>query len=145
VEPAQVVIQFHPNREKCVIVLADGLPCGTAVSVAAVLALSIGVRVSFPLGGDAMDAAGVTHLALPRVGLPLLVAAAPELPLLRKQAARRRLTVVDYTEAARSPDYDEYRQALAAERTDEHRYLGLALAGARRDVNSIAGNLKLYR
>ena len=132
-------------REKCLIILAAGLTGGVAVNVAAVLGLSIGLQVGFPLGDDAVDAAGTTHLALPRVGMPLLVAPRQELPLLRNRAAAKGLTVVDYTEAARSPDYDEYRQALAANTTNEHHYLGLALAGAKRNVNSVAGNLKLYR
>jgi hypothetical protein len=132
-------------REKCVIVLAVGLEGGVAVNVAAVLGLSVGRRAGYPLGEDALDGSGVRHLALPRVGLPLLAAAAAELPLLRERAVRKGLTVVDYSEAARSPDYAEYRRALAAAGTSEHRYLGLALAGRTRDVNSVAGNLRLYR
>ena len=142
---AQTAVQLDPTREKCVIVLADGLAGGVAVNVAAVLGLSIGLQVGFPLGGDVIDASGARHLALPEVGVPLLVAAATELPLVRERAVRKDLTVVDYTEAARSPDYQEYRQTLAAVSADQLRYLGLALGGAKRDVNSVAGNLKLYR
>lgn len=127
------------------IVLAEELAGGAAVKVAAVLALAIGVRVGFPLGDDAVDGAGELHLALPQVGLPLLRATGPELVAVRGSAARRALTVVDYSEAARSPDYEEYRRALAAQRTDEHRYLGLAVAGPARQVNAVAGNLRLYR
>ena len=136
---------FDLGENKCVIVLGEGLAGGVAVNVAAVLGLSVGVRVCFPLGGDVIDADGDSHLALPRMGVPLLVAAGTELPGLRRQALGRRLTVVDYTEAARHSDYGEYARALAAATTDEHQYFGLALAGRRRDVNSVTGNLRLYR
>jgi hypothetical protein len=142
---APIASRFDVSTNKCVVVLAEELGGGIAVNVAAVLALAVGVRVGFPLGDDVSDASGSVHSALPRVGLPLLRATAQELAELRGHACERGLVVVDYTEAALTPDYDDYRQALASASTGEHRYLGLALAGTKRAVNSLAGNLRLFR
>jgi hypothetical protein len=142
---APIANRFNVSADKCVVVLAEELRAGVAVNVAAVLALAVGVRVGFPLGDDVTDASGSVHSALPCVGLPLLRATTQELAELRSHACERGLVVVDYTGAARAPDYDHYRQALASASTVEHRYLGLALAGTKTSVNSLAGNLRLFR
>jgi hypothetical protein len=142
---ASIASGFDVSAGKCVVVLAEELSAGVAVNVAAVLALAVGVRIGLPLGEDVTDSSGSVHFALPRVGLPLLRATTQELAELRSHAREQGLVVVDYTEAARAPDYDDYRHALASASTVEHRYLGLALAGTKASVNSLAGNLRLFR
>jgi hypothetical protein len=135
---------FEPETDKCVLVLADGLDSGVAANVAAVLGVTLGARLPL-VGPDSPDASGEPHLGLTKATIPLLSAPPERLPELRRRARAKGLGVADFTEAAQRRTYPEYQRELAAAPTDEHRYLGLALYGPKRDVNSVSGSLRLFR
>ena len=80
---------------RTVIVIDRDLPKGLAANAAAVLAHAFGARRPDLVGGDFTDATGATHAGLIPTGLPVLGAAAGDLPALRASAAERDLLVVD--------------------------------------------------
>lgn len=65
---------------------------------------------------------------------------------LRSEAAETELMAVDFTDSARtSRTYEEYERKLAGKETADLDYLGLALYGERRSVESLTGSLPLLR
>lgn len=74
-------------------------------------------------------------------------AAAAQLAAIHQAAASQpELLALSFTDAAqRSQTYDIYQQAIAARPTMELVYLGVALAGSRRQVNALTGSLPLLR
>ncbi len=129
---------------RTVVVIDRSLPKGLAANVAALLALTLGVRRPPRVGPDFEDAEGRTHLGLFPAGLPVLGADAAELPALREAARERGLLVVDMPAPAHgTTDYDEFRAAVAAD--GDLAYLGVLVSGPPKPVRAVTGQLGLLR
>ena len=129
---------------RTVIVIDRELPKGLAANVTAVLAITLGVHRPTLVGADFEDADGRTHLGLFPTGLPILGAAAGELPALRQAARERGLLVVDMPAPGhRTNDYGEFREAVASEA--DLAYLGILVSGAPKPVRAVTGQLGLLR
>ena len=129
--------------EKIVIVLASDLPPATAANTSALLALSIGARRPDIIGPDVPDADGRSHAGISTIPVPILHAAPDALAGI---AASDRVQVIGFTAtAAGSHTYPAYTDALAGTRAGELSYLGVALIGPKKAVNSLTGALPLLR
>ena len=132
---------------KCTLVVADDLPPGLAVNTAAVLAAALGKQVPALIGADLPDAAGLSHVGLVSVPLPILSASRTQIKQIREQAGTAEgLTVIDVTDPAqRARTYAEYAQALAETSAEALVYLGVALCGPKKSVTKFTGSLPLLR
>lgn len=131
------------STEKIVIVLASDLPPGTAANTSALLSLSIGARRPDIIGPDVADADGRSHAGISTIPVPILHAAPDTLAEL---AGTDRVQVIGFTTtAAGSHTYPLYTDALAGTAAGDLRYLGLALIGPKKAVNSLTGALPLLR
>lgn len=135
-----------PAAGKCVIVVDEDLGAGLAANTAAVLALSVGAATPGLIGGTCRDADGAEYPGLTVLPVPVLVADGPGLAALRGRAGDEGRLVAVVTDAAqRSKTYEDYQAALSDTPTAEVRILGVALAGAPKQVNRLVGNLRLLR
>jgi hypothetical protein len=137
-----------PRFDKCAIVVDGALPSGLAMNAAAVLAFSLGHVYGQPvLGPDVKDRDGQVHRAITAAPIPILTADAEGLRVIvAKASADPELFLVDFTEAAQAArDYDDYTASMVAAGSDEHVYVGLALAGPKKSVNRLTGSMALYR
>jgi hypothetical protein len=132
---------------KCVLVVSEALPLGLKLNTAAVLGVTIGRKVDDILGPDAVDASGEEHMGLIRVVLPVLKASAEKIAEIRKKAkAQSDLLTADFAaEAQQAKTMEEYMHALAQRESDQISYLGVAIYGDTKQVNSLTGGLPLLR
>jgi hypothetical protein len=128
---------------RCVLVVAEELPRWLAANTTAVLGVALGAHQLIPAGPDLPDGEGSTHPGIGTTPLPVLTAPGEELSALRHKAMELGVFVIDFNDAARdSKTYDEYEGTLAGRSVS---YLGLALYGPKKQVNSVAGNLRNLR
>ncbi|MFL1382056.1 MULTISPECIES: DUF2000 domain-containing protein [unclassified Nocardiopsis] len=131
---------------KIVVVLREDLPPGQAANAGAVLGLALGGRLEHSVAADGKDAGGRVHAGLNPHPVPTLTAAGERLREIKEEAEDRGLLVVGFNEVARrSRDYVAYLEALAGTDPEEVEYTGLALLGARGEVNRLTKQLPLLR
>jgi hypothetical protein len=146
--PMSVSENVLPAFEKCAIVVDAALPTGLAMNAAAVLALSVGDAYGRTvLGPDVKDRDGQVHRALTAAPLPILKADSRVLrEIVTKAGAEPGVFLVDFTSAAQAArDYDGYMRSMEDTGAEEHTYVGIALAGAKKAVGRLSGSLPLYR
>jgi hypothetical protein len=148
-----------PESPKCVFVIEDELPRGLQVNTAAVLALSLGRQFPDLVGEDLTDQAGRLHSGLTTIPMPILKASQAEIRRIAGAVASpggdaegpgnadtKDVFIVDVTDAAQqTTDYNAYRRRLEETAPEELRYLGIALLGPKRRINSLTGSLALLR
>lgn len=132
--------------KKLVIVVNDELERGTSANVIGLLGISIGHHVRDIVGDDVKDSGGQVHPGMSMLGLPVLAASTNTVDAAyRNAAARTDLDVFDVTDAAvASRDYAAYAARLQ-DPSAGWQVLGFAVAGERRSVDSVTGQLKLLR
>jgi hypothetical protein len=135
------------ESQKCVMVIAEGLPVGLAVNAAAVLAVTLGRRIESIVGPDVVDASGERHAGLINVTLPILKARQEVIKQIKVRAAQMdSLLIVDLTEPAQAArSYDDYVAEIAAVPAEQLAYLGIALYGGKGSINKLIGSLPLVR
>lgn len=133
--------------DKVVIVIDGDLPAGLAMNTVAALSLTVGRMVDGILGEDVKDLDGFVHTGITKVPVPILRGDAEGLKSIAAKAATvSTLFVVDFTDTAQSArSYDDYTAEMATIANADLRYVGIALAGGKRDVNKLVGSLPLYR
>lgn len=152
---------MNAEPSKCVFVIEEELPRGLQVNTAAVLALSLGRRFPELVGDDLFDQTGGLHSGLTTIPMPILGASQPDIRRIVNSAAPGRLVpenpkqattgaeelfLIDVTDAAQTTtDYEAYRNKLQRTPAEELRYLGVALLGPKRRINSLTGSLGLLR
>lgn len=130
--------------DKVVIVLVDQIDAATAANTCALLATSIGAAYPGLVGPAVTDLDRGQHAGICMVPIPILRAGADTVAELAR--TEKDLHVVGFTRVAAScHNYDDYTHAMADTRRDELAYLGVALAGSRKQVNSLTGALPLLR
>lgn len=135
------------SDRKVVIVVDPGLPLGRLANTVAYLALTLGQRLPSLVGPDVIDGSGLVHRGTSAVPLPILGATAAQLAAIHQAAdGQSELLALSFTDSAQlSRTYEAYQQALADRPTADLVYLGVALAGSRRQVNALTGSLPLLR
>jgi hypothetical protein len=132
------------NGTRCVVVVDEGLAPGLAANAAAVMALTLGTKVPALVGEEFVDGAGERHPGLITTGLPVLRAAAEQLPQLRARAIEADVGVIGFPRSGQTTtDYDHFR-AMVAE-TESPDYLGLAFYGDGKTLRRLTGSLGLLR
>lgn len=133
--------------KKCVVVLDQDLPVGLLANSSAVLALTLGKTVDGILGHDIQDGSGETHKGITNTVLPILKTEKANLTTIREKANNLHgVIVVDFSDVAqRTKNYDDYAAQLQATKSEDLRYLGIALYGDKQAINSLTGSLALLR
>jgi hypothetical protein len=148
-----LLVQSHKkginvSENKCVLIIDESMPLGTIANTAAVLSASLGKLRPEMIGVDLPDCDGYTHQGITTMAIPVLKGNGPLLKRMRAQLKEfdPGLLVVDVTSATRTTKcYEEYAAVLRQTPADEIEYLGLALFGEKKIVNSLTGNLGLLR
>jgi hypothetical protein len=133
---------------KCAIVIDQALPLGVIANAAAVLSLSLGKQFPELIGNDLKDSQGDVHLGITTIPITILKGSAGLLKEMREALKPREteLTVVDLTSATRTTrSYEEYARQLRNTPPEQLEYLGVALCGPQKTVNSFTGSLGLLR
>lgn len=135
------------DASKAVIVLDPALAPGVLTNTAAYLALALGQHLPSLLGPDLTDRRGVLHRGTSALALPILRAAPERLAELHSAAhALPDLLTLSFTNAAQTTlTYADYTQRLTTLPPEALIYLGLALYGPKRRINTLTGNLPLLR
>jgi hypothetical protein len=132
------------NGTRCVVVVDEALAPGLAANAAAVMAMTLGTKVPALVGEEFVDGAGERHPGLITTGLPVLRAAADELPRLRARAVEAEVGVIGFPRSGQTTtDYEHFR-AMVAE-TPSPDYLGLAFYGPGKTLRRLTGSLGLLR
>jgi hypothetical protein len=132
------------NGTRCVVVVDEALAPGLAANAAAVMAMTLGMKVPALVGEGFVDGAGDEHPGLITTGLPVLRAKAEELPALRARAVAAEVGVVGFPRSGQTTtDYEHYRALVA--QTDAPEYLGLACYGDGKILRRLTGSLGLLR
>jgi hypothetical protein len=132
------------NGTRCVVVVDEALAPGLAANAAAVMAMTLGAKVPALVGEAFTDGAGGRHPGLITTGLPVLRAAASELPALRARAVAAEVGVVGFPRFGQTTtDYEHFRAMGAS--TDAPEYLGLAFYGDGKTLRRLTGSLGLLR
>ncbi len=130
---------------KVAILVLDGLAVWQKLNVTAFLATGIAASAPEAMGEPYEDAAGRRHARL--LGQPILIfAAAPEvLQRAWRQGIERGLTRAVYARAMFSTGHDAAnREAFRAEPADSPDLVGLALHGARKDIDKATKGAVLH-
>lgn len=140
---------MNSEEEKCVIVLDEGLPPGTAANTAAILGITMGMKLPDVVGGDVPDADGNAHMGIIQFPVPILKAGPERLRSLRAKLFTPQfadLTAVDFSALAQGcKTYTEYIQKMAGCPEAKLNYIGIAICGSKRKINKLTGNLPLLR
>jgi len=133
--------------KKCVIVLDQDLPVWLLANSSAVLALTLGKTVDGILGHDIQDGSGETHRGITNTVLPILKTEKTNLTTIRERAnSLDGVIVVDFSDVAqRTKIYEGLAAQLQATKSEDLRYLGIALYGDKQAINSLTGSLALLR
>ena len=134
---------------KCVMIIDQNLPLGLIANTSAVLAMSIGDKVKGIVGEDVWDKGGTLHRGITKVSIPLLKGNAEIIRSVRKKVEALQddsLFFVDFCDVAqRSKHYDHYKEQLGQTAESELNYLGLAIYGPKKQINSLTGSIGLLR
>ena len=134
---------------KCVIVVDPILPVGLIANTSAVLAMSIGNTVADIIGEDGLDKDGTVHRGITRAVVPILKGDSDLIANIRRKLIRMEgdeLYSVDFCDVAQKcVDYEDYLEELGRTPADDLAYLGIAICGSDKKVNSLTGSLGLLR
>ncbi len=131
------------------IVLEETLPPGVSANTAAILGITMGMKMPDVVGEDVPDAEGRAHAGIIQFPVPILKGDTERLKELRAKLFEppfSELTVVDFSSLAQScKTYREFIGKMARCRGEELQYIGLAICGDKKKVNQLTGNLPLLR
>ena len=134
---------------KCVVVVDHTLPVGLIANTSAVLAMSIGDQIDGIIGEDARDMDGAVHRGITRAVVPVLKGNDTLIRALRDkllQMESEALFFVDFCDVAQQcVDYEDYLDKLRRTPDAELAYLGIAICGPDKAVNSLTGSIGLLR
>jgi len=134
---------------KCVMVIDHTLPLGLIANTAAVLAMSVSNRFEELIGEDVLDGDQTPHPGITRLPVMILRGDGECIRSLRQRLLQRDtadLFFVDFCDVAQqSKHYDDYRSRMEATPAGDLQYLGLAIYGPERQVNSLTGGIGLLR
>lgn len=134
-------------KNKCAIVVSEGLPVGLAANAASVLSITLGHRVDNLVGADVKDADGVAHPGIIYMPIPILNGPREKIATIVQAAAEDdELFFVSFSALAQScKTYDEYIDKMAATATAGLDIVGVGLHGPQKRVNRLVGSLPLLR
>lgn len=137
------------QKEKCVVVIDQGLPPGVAANTAAILGITLGRERPEVVGADVTDRDGGRHRGIIEFPVPVLRSTAEGIREIREKLSRpelEELTVVDFSDLAQGcRTYGEFAEKMGRTPESGLRYFGLAICGDRKKVDRLTGSLPLLR
>lgn len=136
-------------NKKCVMVIDSELPAGIIANTSAILGITLGKHIPDQVGENVADATGKTHLGIITIPVAMLKGDKKTLKALRERLYSPEfgdLVVVDFSDVAQSCNiYSEYTAKAASIPENEHTYLGAAIYGDKKKINSLTGFMPLLR
>ena len=137
------------QNEKCVMILDENLPLGLIANTAAIMGITLGRQLPGIVGPDVCDQDGNQHLGIIEFPVPILKASPEALREIRQKLSGpdyQSLTVVDFSDLAQScKTYTEFIDKMAHAPESTLEYFGVAICGAKKQVNKLTGSLPLLR
>ena len=137
------------TNEKCVMVIDESRPRGLLANTAAIMGITLGMKMPEVVGADVTDQSGNEHLGIIEFPVPILRGSPEVIKQIREklyQPGFQDLTVVDFSDLAQGcKTYDEFMEKMnrVPERTLQ--YLGVAICGPKKKVNKLTGSMPLLR
>lgn len=140
---------MNTENEKCVIIIDEALPLGVIANTAAILGITLGMKLPDVVGPDVTDRGGRVHMGIIQFPVPVLKGSRESLRALRAKLFTEEyagLTVVDFSDLAQScKTYDEFISRMSACPEKELSYIGIAVCGGKKAVNRLTGSMPLLR
>ena len=140
---------MNVQNEKCVMLIDENLPVGIIANTAAILGITLGMKMPDVVGEDVADMNGNVHMGIIKFPVPILKGNIEQIKALRAKlfsAEYNDLTVVDFSDLAQScKTYDEFIDKMAACSENALSYIGIAICGNKKKINKLTGNLPLLR
>lgn len=140
---------METGQDKCVIVADGELPAGVLANTAAILGMTLGKRIPECVGEAVSDGSGHIHEGITGIPVPVLRGDRETLRRLREMLFDPKygdMVVVDFSDVAQScATYDRYVAKAEGLAETDFTYLGIALYGDKKRVNSLTGSLPLFR
>lgn len=140
---------MNAENEKCVIVVDENLPLGIIANTAAILGITMGMKMPDVVGNDVLDLEGNYHMGIIQFPVPILKGNTQTLKNLRTklyQPQFAELTVVDFSDLAQGcKTYDEFTHKMLNTSEVKLNYIGIAICGNKKQINKLTGNLPLLK
>ncbi len=137
------------QKEKCVMVIDEGLPLGVIANTAAIMGITLGKKMPEVVGADVTDKTGKEHLGIIEFPVPILKGNIESIKAIREKLYEpefSELTAVDFSELAQGcRTYEEFTEKMKEVSENELKYFGIAICGARKKVNKLTGSMPLLR
>ncbi|MGX8850661.1 DUF2000 domain-containing protein [Amedibacillus sp. YH-ame10] len=137
------------QNEKCVMVIDEHLPLGIIANTAAVMGITLGKLKPEIVGTTVLDKDFNQHLGVITFPVPILKADASKIQELREllyQEAYQDVLCVDFTlQAQECKEYEEYIEKMKHVSQKDLVYMGIAICGLKKKVNSLTGSMPLLR
>lgn len=140
---------MNVENEKCVIVVDENLPLGIIANTAAILGITMGMKMPDVVGEDVIDSDGNPHMGIIQFPVPILKGNTEILKSIRTKLFDPQfseLTVVDFSDLAQGcKTYDEFTHKMANTSEVKLNYIGIAICGNKKQINKLTGNMPLLR
>ena len=137
------------ENEKCVIVVDENLPLGIIANTAAILGITMGMKMPDVVGNDVLDLEGNAHMGIIQFPVPILKGNTEILKKLRTRLFEPQfseLTVVDFSDLAQGcKTYNEFIGKMANTSESRLNYIGIAVCGNKKQINKLTGSMPLLR
>lgn len=140
---------MNVENEKCVIVVDENLPLGIIANTAAILGITMGMKMPDVVGNDVLDLEGNAHMGIIQFPVPILKGNTDILKKLRTRLFEPQfseLTVVDFSDLAQGcKTYNEFIGKMANTSESRLNYIGIAVCGNKKQINKLTGRMPLLR
>lgn len=140
---------MNAENEKYVIVVDENVPLGIIANTAAILGITMGMKIPDVVGNDVLDSDGNLHTGIIQFPVPILKGNTEILKTLRTKLFEPQfteLTVVDFSDLAQGcKTYDEFIGKMANTSEVKLNYIGIAICGNKKKINKLTENMPLLR
>lgn len=140
---------MNVENEKCVIVVDENLPLGVIANTAAILGITMGMKMPDVVGNDVLDLEVNPHMGIIQFLVPILKGNTKILNKLRTKLFEMQfseLTVVDFSDLAQGcKTYNEFTHKMANTSESKLNYIGIAVCGNKKQINKLTGSMPLLR
>ena len=140
---------MNVENEKCVIIVDENLPLGIIANTAAILGITMGMKMPDVVGNDVLDLEGNPHMGIIQFPVPILKGNTKILKKLRTKLFEPQfseLTVVDFSDLAQGcKTYNELIGKMANTSESRLNYIGIAVCGNKKQINKLTGSMPLLR
>lgn len=140
-------MRFDSEQHRCTLIVDQDLPPGLAMNAASVVGVSFGRALENLVGPALSSQDGLIFPGVITAPLPVLLTSGTHLRELHQRcAADDTLVVLPFSALAQScRSYEEYEARLRDANSSAIELVALGLAGPKKAITRLTGNLKLYR